>query len=63
MVVDCGTKVQNLITVLRYCEWKGRPVPCAAIFTKFPTDLGMCCSFNIRAAEDIFQDGAYAKVK
>lgn len=45
--------------ILRYCEWKGKQIPCASIFTKFPTDLGICCSFNIRAAEDIFQGDVY----
>ena len=45
--------------ILRYCEWKGKPISCAAIFTKFPTEKGMCCSFNIRAAEEIFKGNTY----
>lgn len=40
--------------MLRYCEWKGVAIPCSKIFTKFPTDEGICCSFNIKAAEEIF---------
>ena len=49
-------------SVLRYCEWKGTAIPCSAMFTKFPTDQGMCCSFNIRAAEDIFQGAVYPQL-
>ena len=49
-------------SVLKYCEWKGMQISCAALFTKFPTDQGMCCSFNIRAAEDIFQGQTYSKL-
>ena len=40
--------------LLKYCAWKGRSVPCSAIFTSFLTDSGMCCSFNMKAAEDLF---------
>ena len=44
---------------LKYCEWKGKPMSCSAIFTTFPSDQGMCCSFNMNAAEDIFQGNQY----
>ena len=46
-------------TLLKYCEWKGMTVPCSSIFTPFPTDIGMCCTFNMKAAEDIFQKNTY----
>jgi len=49
-------------SVLKYCEWKGTQIPCAAMFTKFPTDQGMCCSFNIRGAEEIFKGQTYSKL-
>ena len=59
--------VQNLTSqhegeksLLRYCEWKGEPIPCSAIFTTFPTDKGMCCAFNMKAAEDIFEGKTYS---
>jgi hypothetical protein len=48
--------------VLRYCEWKGVAVPCAAIFNTFPTDYGMCCSFNMLAADKIFKGEKYPKL-
>jgi amiloride-sensitive sodium channel len=46
-------------SLLKYCEWKGIHIPCAAIFTNFPTDQGMCCSFNIKSAEEIFKGNTY----
>ena len=61
--------VQNLTSqhegdksLLRYCEWKGEPISCSAIFTTFPTDTGMCCAFNMKAAEDIFEGVTYSKL-
>ena len=48
--------------IFRYCEWKGVPVSCAAIFETFPTDLGMCCSFNMKAADDIFKGEKYPQL-
>jgi hypothetical protein len=33
---------------------------CAAIFKTFPTDRGMCCSFNIDAAEEIFAESTFS---
>ena len=48
-------------SILKYCEWKGEPISCASIFDTFPTDRGLCCSFNMRAAEDIFQAETYAR--
>jgi len=45
--------------ILKYCEWKGKAIPCSAIFTTFPTDRGMCCSFNMKAANEIFLGETY----
>ena len=47
---------------LKYCEWKGIPMKCSDIFTTFPTDVGMCCSFNIKAAEEIFYNSTYTNL-
>ena len=49
-------------SVFKYCEWKGVPISCAAIFRPFPTDQGMCCSFNMKAAEEIYYNGSYTKI-
>ena len=48
--------------VLKYCQWRGIPIECAAIFTTFPTDSGVCCAFNLKAAEDIYKATTYASL-
>ena len=45
--------------ILRKCKWKGKDIPCSGIFTTFPTDWGMCCSFNMKAADEIFADSQF----
>jgi len=44
---------------LKYCEWKGKHMSCSAIFTTFPSDQGMCCSFNMKAADEMFLGNQY----
>ena len=48
--------------MIKYCEWKGVPISCAAIFSPYPTDQGICCSFNMKAADDIYLKGPYSKI-
>ncbi len=48
--------------MLKYCAWKGITIPCAAIFDPVPTDFGICCSFNMKSAEDIFRKSAYTDI-
>ncbi len=48
--------------VLKYCAWKGITIPCAAIFDSFPTDSGICCSFNMKSAEEIFHKSRYTDI-
>ena len=49
-------------SLLKKCLWKGLPIACAAIFEKFPTDRGMCCTFNRAAAEDVFIESTYTRL-
>ena len=49
-------------SLLRYCTWKGIEIPCSAIFDTFPTDQGMCCAFNMKNAEEIFQGKLYSNL-
>ncbi len=49
-------------SLLRYCEWKGIQISCSAIFTSFPTDKGMCCSFNMKAADEIYTQSPYRDI-
>ncbi len=44
-------------SLLKKCKWKGIEIPCSSIFKKFPTDQGLCCSFNMKAADEIFYAG------
>jgi len=48
--------------LLKYCEWQGQKVPCSAIFTKFPTDQGLCCAFNMEAADATLNEVTYSKL-
>ena len=45
--------------LLKACVWKGLRLPCSLIFKTSPTDQGMCCTFNMEAAENMFQRGPY----
>jgi hypothetical protein len=45
---------------LKYCTWRGVLIECAAIFSPFPTDKGVCCSFNLKAAEEIYHSKTYS---
>ena len=49
-------------SLLKQCKWKGRKLPCSAIFSTYPTDKGMCCAFNMRKAEEIFKSGKYVNL-
>ena len=60
--MNITAKTNGERAVLRYCEWKGLPISCAAIFSPYPTDRGMCCSFNMKAADEIYQAGPYPKI-
>ena len=48
--------------MIKSCMWKGVRMPCSKLFTAFPTDRGMCCSFNVEAAEKMFTSGVYRKM-
>ncbi len=49
------------ISMLKLCKWKGERVPCASIFDMFPTDRGMCCTFNMEKADTIFRESQFQK--
>ena len=46
--------------IIKKCYWKGEEMPCPSIFKALPTDRGMCCVFNMKKAEEIFQKSQYA---
>ena len=45
--------------MLKRCYWKAHLMSCAAIFKTRPTDRGMCCSFNMEAAENVLKQSRY----
>ena len=53
------SEANNQHGMIKYCEWKGLRIPCSAIFKTAPTDRGMCCTFNLQAAEEMFKDQQY----
>jgi hypothetical protein len=48
--------------MLKSCSWKGLSLPCSSIFTMFPTDRGMCCSFNMKKADLLFRQSNYTQM-
>ncbi len=48
--------------MLKACYWRGKELPCALIFKTSPTDRGMCCTFNLEAAETMFREGPFTRI-
>ena len=65
-VIPCtdseSSSKENDKSILKYCEWKGTQVPCGAIFSPYPTDQGICCTFNMKAADKLFSGGTYPQL-
>jgi len=47
---------------LKQCKWRGSELSCSSIFSTFPTDQGMCCTFNMANANDIFVESAFSNI-
>ena len=45
--------------MIKWCSWKGVTLDCPSIFTLFPTNRGMCCSFNMQKADEMFKKSKY----
>ena len=50
------------MSMIKQCYWKGKEIPCSSIFKTLPSDRGMCCSFNMEKAEEIFKTSTYANL-
>ena len=48
--------------MIKKCLWKGKRLSCSAIFSKHPTDRGMCCSFNKQKADEMFRESNYQEL-
>ena len=59
--MPCYDTKENNLGLLKSCIWRGQSIPCSQIFKAVPSDIGMCCAFNMKKAEEVFQDGQYRK--
>ena len=50
------------MAVVKRCYWRGQMVDCASIFVTRSTDRGMCCTFNVGNAENIYVDTMYRNI-
>jgi len=48
-------------SLVRNCKWKNVHVACSDLFTTFPTQMGMCCSFNFERADKLFTSNVFIK--
>ena len=53
---------KNEFGMLKACLWQGKEFPCSELFRAFPTDQGMCCSFNMKKADEMFQKSKYNQI-
>ena len=59
--MPCYDKKENDLGLLKACIWRGETMPCSQIFKAVPSDIGMCCAFNMKKAEEIFEENQYRK--
>ena len=45
--------------MIKGCVWKGQRLNCSSIFSMYPTDRGMCCTFNKQKANEMFKKSRY----
>ena len=46
-------------SAIKRCVWKGVRVNCSDIFKMTPTDRGMCCAFNVEAADKLYKKNKF----
>ena len=61
-VENVTSTLANEKALIKKCLWKGLDVNCSAIFKTFPSDRGMCCTFNMAAAEEMFEKTQYTEM-
>ena len=59
-VKNITSEVKDEMSLIKRCYWKGQKMSCSSIFLTRPTDRGMCCTFNMEKAENIFRKSKYA---
>ena len=58
-IKDITSDIKDEMSVIKRCYWKDKLINCSSIFRTRPTDRGMCCSFNMEKAEEIFKHSQY----
>ena len=53
------SRAKDELSFLKKCFWKEKPISCNAIFNQRPTDEGMCCSFNMKKADELLKESKY----
>jgi len=53
------SEVKDELSFIKKCYWKKKEIDCNAVFQKRPTDRGMCCTFNMKKAENILKGSKY----
>ena len=53
------SEIKNEMAFIKRCYWKGQKLSCNSIFRKQPTEQGMCCSFNMKKAEEMLRYSRY----
>ena len=59
---DFNINAEHRNGMIKSCSWKGIRMPCSKLFKAAPTDRGMCCSFNVDAANKMFKSSKYQKM-
>ena len=49
-------------SIIKKCFWKEKEMDCPTIFRTMPTDRGMCCVFNMKKAEEIYEKSIYEEL-
>ena len=60
-VKDLTSGAKDELSFLKRCFWKERQISCNAIFNQRPTDQGLCCSFNMKKADQILKASRYTE--
>ena len=53
------SELKDELAFIKKCYWKEKEIDCKAIFQKRPTNRGMCCSFNMKRADNFMKSSKY----
>ena len=53
------SEVEDEMSFVKRCYWRGKMTDCSQIFVTRPTDRGMCCAFNFDNAETVYRNSRF----